>query len=156
MVSWSVFLPWGACRTPADRKPNGVVTRGRGCGGLWGVGRWGMGWVQGHGNTRQCVATAVVAYKQSFGFDAPPYTYQDFEESDCIVLVGSNLCIAHPIMWQRIMRNHNRPEIIVVDPRSTETAMGATQHFAWKPKSDLVLYYGLAHILIASCWNDLE
>ena len=32
----------------------------------------------GDGNTRQCMATAVVSYKQSFGFDAPPFTYQGF------------------------------------------------------------------------------
>jgi predicted molibdopterin-dependent oxidoreductase YjgC len=65
--------------------------------------------VHGDGNTRQCMATAVVAYKQAFGFDAPPYTYADFEESDVIVLVGANLCIAHPIMWERVMRNPHRP-----------------------------------------------
>ena len=40
-----------------------------------------------------------------FGFDAPPFTYADFEESDVIVFIGSNLCIAHPIMWQRVLRN---------------------------------------------------
>ena len=61
--------------------------------------KFGMGMVHGDGNTRQCMATSVVAYKESFGFDAPPYTYADLEASDVIVLVGSNLCIAHPIMW---------------------------------------------------------
>jgi assimilatory nitrate reductase catalytic subunit len=50
-----------------------------------------------------------VAYKESFGFDAPPYTYRDFEESDVIVLIGSNLCIAHPILWERVCRNPHRP-----------------------------------------------
>ncbi len=117
---------------------------------LGALGKFGMGMIHGDGNTRQCMATAVAAYKQSFGFDAPPYTYQDFEESDVIVLVGSNLCIAHPIMWQRVMRNHNRPELIVVDPRKTETAMAATQHYAIQPKSDLILLYGVANIIIAS------
>src|SRR4029079_12066202 len=92
---------------------------------LGAVAKFGMGIIHGDGNTRQCMATAAVAYKQSFGFDAPPYTYKDFEESDVIVLVGSNLCIAHPIMWERVRRNPNRPTIIVVDPRKTETAMAA-------------------------------
>ncbi len=123
---------------------------------LGALGKFGMGMIHGDGNTRQCMATAVTAYKQSFGFDAPPYTYQDFEESDVIVLVGSNLCIAHPIMWQRVIRNKNRPEIIVVDPRKTETAMAATQHYAIAPKSDLTLLYGLANILIASGWINRE
>ncbi len=65
-----------------------------------------------------CTATATRASawprrssptSRAFGFDAPPYTYDDFEESDVIVLVGSNLCIAHPILWQRICRNPHRP-----------------------------------------------
>jgi anaerobic selenocysteine-containing dehydrogenase len=121
---------------------------------LGALAKFGMGMVHGDGNTRQCMATAVVAYKQTFGFDAPPYTYQDFEESDCIVLIGSNLCIAHPIMWERVMRNRHHPEIIVIDPRRTETAMSATLHLPIRPKSDLVFFYGLANLLIENGWID--
>jgi anaerobic selenocysteine-containing dehydrogenase len=116
--------------------------------------KFGMGGVHGDSNTRQCMATSAVAYKQSFGFDAPPYTYADFEESDVLVFIGSNLCIAHPIMWQRVLRNRHNPEIIVIDPRATETAMCATQHLALRPKSDLTLLYGIAHLLIANGWID--
>src|SRR5687767_10341708 len=116
----------------------------------------GMGWLHGDSNTRQCMATSAVAYKQSFGFDAPPYTYTDFEESDVLVFVGSNLCVAHPIMWQRVLRNPHKPEIIVIDPRKTETAIGATQHLSIQPKSDLVLLYGSACELIARNKVDSE
>lgn len=116
---------------------------------LGALAKFGMNMVHGDGNTRQCMATAVVAYKQAFGFDAPPYTYKDFEESDVIVLVGSNLCIAHPIMWERICKNPHHPEVVVIDPRKTETAMAATQHVRLQPKSDLALFYGLANELIA-------
>ncbi len=123
---------------------------------LGALAKFGMGMKHGDGNTRQCMATSVVAYKQSFGFDAPPYTYADFEESDTIVLVGSNLCLAHPIMWERVMRNKNKPEIIVVDPRRTETAMAATLHLPLAPKSDMDLFYGVARILIERGWIDRE
>jgi assimilatory nitrate reductase catalytic subunit len=123
---------------------------------LGALAKFGMGVLHGDGNTRQCMATAATAYKQSFGFDAPPYTYKDFEESDVLVFVGSNLCIAHPIMWQRVCRNRHRPEIIVVDPRKTETAMAATQHYAIQPKSDLILLYGLANRLIEDGWVDRD
>ncbi len=115
---------------------------------LGALAKFGMGMVHGDGNTRQCMATSVVAYKEAFGFDAPPYTYADLEQSDVIVLVGSNLCIAHPILWERISRNPHQPEIVVVDPRATETATAATQHYALRPKSDLELLYGIAHLLI--------
>lgn len=123
---------------------------------LGALAKFGMGIKHGDGNTRQCMATAAVAYKQSFGFDAPPYTFDDFEQSDVILLIGSNLCIAHPIMWQRVMRNANKPEIIVIDPRTTETAVAATNHYAIEPKSDLALFYGVANILIAENWIDRE
>lgn len=123
---------------------------------LGALAKFGMGMLHGDGNTRQCMATSVVAYKQSFGFDAPPYTYADFEESDVIVLIGSNLCLAHPILWERVMRNPHQPEIIVIDPRMTETAMNATEHLAIAPKSDQTLLYGIARILIANDWLDRE
>ncbi len=110
--------------------------------------KFGMGFLHADANTRQCMATAATAYKQSFGFDAPPATYADFEESDVIVLIGANLCIAHPILWQRVMRNPRRPEIIVIDPRATETAQAASQHVALKPKGDLALLYALAHCIL--------
>lgn len=123
---------------------------------LGALAKFGMGMLHGDGNTRQCMATAVVAYKQAFGFDAPPYTYADFEESDVIVLIGSNICIAHPIMWERVMRNPHSPEIIVIDPRMTETAMNATQHLAAYPKSDQALLYGIAKLLIDREWIDVD
>jgi len=116
--------------------------------------KFGMGFIHGDANTRQCMATAVAAYKQSFGFDAPPYTYADFEESDVIVLVGSNLCIAHPILWQRVMRNKRNPQIIVIGPRATETAQAATQHVNLKPKGDLALLYSLAHCIVRDGRTD--
>jgi assimilatory nitrate reductase catalytic subunit len=122
-------------------------------GALW---KFGMGALHGDSNTRQCMATSNVAYRQSFGFDAPPYTYADFEESDALVFIGSNLCIAHPILWQRVMRNKRNPEIIVIDPRRTETAMNATQHLALTPKSDITLLYGIAHLLIHNNWINRE
>lgn len=111
--------------------------------------KFGMGGLHCDSNTRQCMATSHVAYKQSFGFDAPPFTYADFEESDALIFIGANPCIAHPIMWQRVMMNRRSPEIVVVDPRRTETAQAATLHVPLRPKSDLTLLYGLAHLLIA-------
>jgi assimilatory nitrate reductase catalytic subunit len=111
--------------------------------------KFGVGGLHCDSNTRQCMATSHVAYKQAFGFDAPPFTYRDFEESDALIFIGANPCIAHPIMWQRVMMNRRSPEIVVLDPRVTETAQAATLHVPLRPKSDLVLLYGLAHLLIA-------
>ncbi len=123
---------------------------------LGALGKFGLGMVHGDANTRQCMATSAVAYKQSFGFDAPPFTYADFEQSDVMIFVGANPCIAHPILWERVMRNALGPEIIVIDPRRTETAMQATTHLAIQPKGDLALLYAVANILIERGWIDPE
>jgi ferredoxin-nitrate reductase len=116
---------------------------------LGALAKFGLGFLHVDSNTRQCMATSHVAYKQSFGFDAPPFTYADFEESDALIFIGANPCIAHPIMWQRVMMNRRNPEIVVIDPRATETAQAGTLHVALRPKSDLTLLYGIAHLLIA-------
>ena len=110
--------------------------------------KFGMGLIHGDGIARQGTATAASAYQESFGFDAPPFAFADFEESDVIVLIGSNLCVTHPILWQRVLKNQRSPEILVIDPRRTETAMQATRHLALQPNSDLIFFYGLAHLLI--------
>ena len=123
---------------------------------LGAVGKFGMGIRHGDGNTRQCMASAVVTYKQSFGFDAPGFTYTDIEQSDCLILLGANPAIAHPILWQRLKNNTLSPEVVVVDPRYTETAKEATLHLPIEPKSDLTFLYTLAHVLIREGWGDAK
>ena len=55
---------------------------------------------------------------------------------------------------QRMLRNRNKPALVVIDPRRTETATAATQHLALRPKSDLTLLYGLANLLVQNDWID--
>lgn len=107
------------------------------------------------GNTRLCMATSVVAHKQSFGFDAPPYTLNDLELSDTIILIGANPVVAHPILWGRIKANKiEGKKVIVIDPRYTETAKRADHFYRLKAKSDLTLMYTLANVLIEKNWID--
>lgn len=105
------------------------------------------------GKTRLCMATAVVAHKQSFGFDAPPFTLKDLELSDTIVFIGANPVVAHPILWGRVMKNTDK-KVIVLDPRKSETAMNADYWYGLKGKSDLQLFYTVANLLIEKGYID--
>lgn len=105
------------------------------------------------GNTRLCMATAVVAHKQSFGFDAPPFTLKDLELSDTIVFIGANPVVAHPILWGRVMKNTDK-KVIVLDPRKSETAMNTDYWYGLKGKSDLQLFYTVANLLIEKGYID--
>jgi anaerobic selenocysteine-containing dehydrogenase len=107
------------------------------------------------GNTTLCMASAVSGYKLSFGSDGPPGSYADMETADVILLIGANIADNHPILCQRIERNRargseDRPAttVIVVDPRVTKTAMMADLHLPVKPRSDIALLNGIAHVLI--------
>jgi len=99
------------------------------------------------GNTTLCMASAVSGYKLSFGSDGPPGSYSDLETADVIFLIGANIADNHPILCNRLDRNKHRT-LIVVDPRVSKTAMMADIHLALKPRSDIALVNGIAHILI--------
>lgn len=119
------------------------------------IGRNYLG-MNGDGNTRLCMATSVVAHKQSYGFDAPPYTFDDLELSDTLIFIGANPVVAHPILWTRVRNNKNNPKIIVIDPRQSETAIRADEWIDIKPKADLRLLYTLANYLIEKDWIDKD
>ena len=98
------------------------------------------------GNTTLCMASAVSGYKLSFGSDGPPGNYADLAQADVVILVGSNIADNHPILCNRLNRSKNT--LIVVDPRVTKTAMMADIHLPIKPRADIALLNGMAHILI--------
>jgi len=109
------------------------------------------------GNTRLCMATAVVAHKQSFGFDAPGYTLKDLELSDTIVFVGANPVVTHPILWGRVRKNQNPDKkVIVIDPRESETAMNADHWYGLNWRSDIHLFYTLANLLVEKGYVNQE
>lgn len=116
--------------------------------------KFGMGFLHADGNTRQCMATAAVAYKQAFGFDAPGFTYKDLEESDLMIFIGANPVIAHPVIWNRVKMNRKDAVIVTIDPRRTKTAEQSAIHLAIEPKTDIVLLYAMIRELIERDWID--
>lgn len=97
-------------------------------------------------NSRLCMSSAVAGYKRAFGSDSVPCSYQDLEQTDLIVLEGSNLAWCHPILYQRIAKaKEQRPAltVIVIDPRKTASCDIADLHLAIKPGADALLFNGL-------------
>ena len=107
------------------------------------------------GNTTLCMASAVMGYKQSLGSDGPVGSYEDFEKADTIFLIGANIADNHPILTLHINKNKkpNR-KIIVIDPRASKTSQMADIFAPIKPRTDLALYNGLAHIVIEQGWEN--
>ncbi len=101
-------------------------------------------------NSRLCMASSVAGHKRAFGSDTVPGTYEDLEQADLIVLVGSNLAWCHPVLHQRIAAaKAARPNMRVVniDPRRTATTDLADLHLRIAPDGDVALFNGLlAHL----------
>ncbi len=98
-------------------------------------------------NSRLCMASSVAGHKRAFGSDTVPGCYEDLEEADLVVLVGSNLAWCHPVLYQRILaareRRAGKPKLVVIDPRRTTTCDAAETHLPLKPGSDTALFNGL-------------
>ena len=108
-------------------------------------------------NSRLCMSSAVVGYKRSLGADAPPCSYEDIELADCVMIAGSNMAYAHPVLFRRLEdARARRPEmkLIVIDPRVTDTAEAADLHLAILPGTDVALFHGILHILLWEGWID--
>jgi len=110
------------------------------------------------GNTTLCMASAVMGYKQTFGSDGPPSSYEDFSHADVIMLIGANIADNHPILKLHIAKNKKitgkKPTIIVVDPRHSKTANMADIFVPLAPRSDLALLNGLCYIIFEQGWED--
>ncbi|MCW2246862.1 assimilatory nitrate reductase catalytic subunit [Azospirillum fermentarium] len=103
-------------------------------------------------NSRLCMASTVAGHKRAFGADTVPGTYEDLEQADLVVLVGSNLAWCHPVLHQRLLaaKAARGTRIVVIDPRRTATCDAADLHLAIRPGSDVTLFNGLLACLAAN------
>jgi assimilatory nitrate reductase catalytic subunit len=100
-------------------------------------------------NSRLCMASSVAGHRRAFGADTVPGVYEDLDEADLLVLVGSNAAWCHPVLFQRMLANKQRrgARIVVIDPRRTDTAGDADLFLGLKPGTDTALFSGLlAHL----------
>jgi assimilatory nitrate reductase catalytic subunit len=96
-------------------------------------------------NSRLCMASTVAGHRRAFGADTVPGCYEDLDEADLLVLVGSNAAWCHPVLFQRMMANKQTrgARMIVIDPRRTDTAEDAELYLGVRPGTDTALFSGL-------------
>jgi assimilatory nitrate reductase catalytic subunit len=100
-------------------------------------------------NSRLCMSSSVAGHKRAFGADTVPGCYEDLDEADLLVLVGSNAAWCHPVLYQRMLANKQSrgARIVIIDPRRTDTAGDGDLFLGLKPGTDTALFSGLlAHL----------
>jgi nitrate reductase NapA len=102
-------------------------------------------------NARQCMASAVAAFLQTFGIDEPSGCYDDIELTDSVVLWGANMAEMHPMLWARVVDQRLRsPQYRVVNlttyhNRSSEIA---DLEIVFAPNTDLAIWNYLAREIL--------
>ncbi len=107
-------------------------------------------------NGRFCMSSAATAGNKAFGVDRGlPFPLADIAEAAAILLVGANPADTMPPAMQYFDQGRSAgARHIVVDPRRTNTADGASWHLAPVPGTDLALANGLLHIAIREGYLD--
>jgi formate dehydrogenase alpha subunit len=107
--------------------------------------------------TRLCHASTVTAMIKSIGDGAASNSIQDFENADCLFVIGNNIIETHPITATYVKRGVKKgQQIIVVDPKWTPLVRYARVWLQPKLGTDVALLNGIIHVIIKNQWIDIE
>src|SRR2546421_7022958 len=121
--------------------------------------KWARLW--GTNNTdhqaRICHSTTVAGVAQTWGYGAMTNSYNDEQNSKCMLFLGSNAAEAHPVsMLHTLHAKENGAKVIVADPRFTRTAAKADKYVRFRSGTDVPLIFGVLHHIFKNGWEDKE
>ena len=90
-----------------------------------------------------------------FGSGAMTNSIEEIEDADCILIIGSNTSIAHPLIATRVFRAKAKgAKLIVADPRRIPIVLQSDVHLRQNLGTDVALINGLMHIILKNGWQD--
>lgn len=108
-----------------------------------------LGVVQVENQARVCHSSTVSGLGTSFGRGGATMFLQDLQNSDCIIIEGSNFAEAHPVGFQWVMEAKARGAVVIhVDPRFSRTSALADLHVPIRAGTDIAFLGGIInHVL---------
>ncbi|GAA2676015.1 formate dehydrogenase subunit alpha [Streptomyces aculeolatus] len=107
--------------------------------------------------SRLCHSPSAAGLTASFGLPGGTDSFDGVEESDCLLVVGANPVEAHPVVGARLLRKVLRGAgLVVADPRAVGLAQHADVHLRPRPGTNVALFHGLGHVLVAEGLADQE
>ena len=89
------------------------------------------------------------------GSGAMTNSIEEIEGADCVLIIGSNTSIAHPLIATRVFRAKAKgAKIIVADPRKIPIILQSDLHLQQNLGTDVALVNGLMHIILKNKWQD--
>jgi formate dehydrogenase major subunit len=85
----------------------------------------------------------------SFGRGGATTFQQDLQNSDCIVIMGSNMAECHPVGFQWVIEARERgAKVIHIDPRFTRTSAAADLHVPIRAGSDIAFLGAIVNYIL--------
>jgi formate dehydrogenase alpha subunit len=107
--------------------------------------------------TRLCHASTVTAMLRAIGDGAGSNSIEEFETTDCLLVIGNNIVETHPVSATYVKRGKDRGQkIIVIDPRETPLVRWADVWLRPRLGTDVALLNGLVRAVIQGGWIDAE
>ena len=108
-----------------------------------------LGVVQIENQARVCHSSTVAGLGTSFGRGGATTCLQDLQNSDCIVIEGSNFAEAHPVGFQWVMEARARgAKLIHVDPRFSRTSALADLFVPIRAGTDIAFLGGVINYVL--------
>jgi formate dehydrogenase alpha subunit len=98
----------------------------------------------------------VAGLAASFGSGAMTNSIAELENTDCILVTGSNTTETHPVIatfMKRAARLNNKP-IIVIEPRRIDLVKHAALWLRQRPGTDIAVINGLMNLIIQENLHD--
>jgi formate dehydrogenase alpha subunit len=97
----------------------------------------------------------VAGLAAAFGSGAMTNSIPEIENTDCLLVVGSNTTEAHPLISHRMYRAKLKgAKLIVVDPRKIQMSLQADMHVRLNFGTDVALFNGVMHVILANGWHN--
>src|SRR6185295_3237397 len=104
---------------------------------------------------RICHSTTVAGVANTWGYGAMTNSYNDLQNTKCMMFIGSNAAEAHPVsMLHALHAKETGAKMIVCDPRFTRTASKADQYIRFRSGTDVALLFGMLHHIFKNGWED--
>ncbi|HET9078009.1 MAG TPA: formate dehydrogenase [Acidimicrobiales bacterium] len=112
-----------------------------------------LGVVQVENQARICHSSTVVGLGTSFGRGGSTTTPRDLQNSDCIIIEGSNMAESHPVAYQWVAEAKARGAAVIhVDPRFSRTSALADVFVPLRAGTDIAFLGGIINHVLT---NDL-
>ncbi len=113
----------------------------------------GLGMVGIENQARVCHSASVPSLGATYGRGAATLPQWDLANSDCIVVMGSNMAENHPVAFRFVVQAKEKGATIIhVDPRFTRTSALADIYASIRTGSDIAFLGGIIHYILE---NDL-